>query len=624
MGLAGLLAVFSVMHRLGALSSVRKCLRATLVVLSFVVVIPVLVVVDVLANCQTLVWRSVCLGTCEARSRLKDIGNIVRVFGSIGLHNLSASISKITTNIRLCAHQGYEKALSIIPFIKVDLKTLLAHVYIGVVNFATLYKQRIVDFAVNASAAFNRRRLPLVLEAHVQIPDPIEHEHDPTPPAYPPVNPIADPPDDGVQDPTPPSLPSPDPPEDNRQDVQDNPPTPTAFWDVESWTDSLIPGLASKVELAGLRAVTDMGSGVYGDVIKVQNDAKTYAIKRIKRGQEALVNEPTPDLILREVNALIKMVDHAATPTVHGVFENKVGHYIIMDCGERSLASVVGSFTLASAKFFAAELVLGLHALHTRGILHRDIKPANLVVGADGHLLVVDFGLAHHFEDPNPNTNPEWHRLYEIGGDHFPLLWADDPDNPHWECEPKGSQAYACEKRMLGLPYSYATDLWSVGVTFYSCIGRGELPYFGPVGAEYEQNEETGDESDSSSDDEERDGAGDGDDLEKSDTAELGDDDDNTDHGESVDGAIAGHADDGDDNSDVDDDDDDSQKIVWIPTPGFAYNDHSAIRDFFEKIFSTVPGTRFESYDELKRHVMWGRDHDWTAHEQRRLSPPSL
>ncbi|KAJ7646698.1 kinase-like domain-containing protein [Roridomyces roridus] len=608
MGMAGLLAVFSVIHRLGALSTVRKCFRTILVLLSSIVVIPVLVVVDVLANCQTLVWRSVCLGTCVARSRLKDIGNIVRVFGSIGLHNLCASISKITTNVRLCAHQGYENALSIIPLINIHAQATLIRVYISLIHVAVVCKQHIVDFTVKVSAAF--RRLPLVLEAHVQVPDPIEHEPDPAPPADPPVVPIADPPDDRVQDPTPtsafnPPLPAPPyQPEHNRQGVQDNPPTPTAFWDVESWTDSLIPGLSSNVELAGLRAVTDMGSGVSGDVIKVQNDqnATTYAIKQIKRGQEALVNEPTPDVILREVNALMKMVAHHAAPTVHGVFENKVGHYIIMDCGERSLASVVGSFTLASAKFFAAELVLGLHALHTRGIIHRDIKPANLVVGADGHLLIVDFGLAHHFEDPEASTHPEWQRLYEVGGDHFPLLWADDPDNPHRECEPKGSQAYSCEKRMLGLPYSYATDLWSVGVTFYQWIGRGELPYFGPAGSEFlEQDEDgsTGDASESSSDDRES-------------------------ERESVDGAAAEHADDGDDNSDVDDDDEDSQKIVWIPRPDFHYNDHTAIRDFFDKIFSTVPGTRFESYDELKRHVMWGRDHDWTAHEQRRLPPPAL
>ncbi|KAJ7646691.1 kinase-like domain-containing protein [Roridomyces roridus] len=636
MGLAGLLAVFSVIHRLGALRSVRRYLRSTMVVLLSVVIISVLVVVDVLASCQAFVWRTVRLGTYEAHSRLKDSLKVVGVIVDTGLRRLSITILKNITIVRLRAHQGYENAISTIPFSQIHLKTLFARVYIGLIDVATVYKQHIVDCAVNASAAFNRRR-----EADLQVPEPKQHEPDPPPPADPPGNPIPDP-DDGVQDPTPtstfnppPPAPTPrpptlDPPEDSRQGAQDNPPTPTAFWDVENWTDSLIPGLASKVDLAGLRVVNDLGAGTFGEVMKVydQQNGKTFAVKKIKRGQKALVKVPTPKAILSEVTALMKMGHHPAVPTVHGVYENETAHYIIMDCGQRSFASGPGSLTLASAKFFLAELVLGLHALHTRGIIHRDIKPANLVVGADGHLMIVDFGLAHHFEDPNPNTNPEWHRLYEVGGDHFPLLWADDPDNPHRECEPKGSQAYSCEKRMLGLPYSYATDLWSVGVTFYQWIGRGELPYFGPAGSEFlEQDEDgsTGDASESSSDDRESESEGDDDDLEKSDTAELGDDDDNTDHGESVDGAAAEHADDGDDNSDVDDDDDeDSQEIVWIPRPDFHYNDHSAIRDFFDKIFSTVPGTRFESYDELKRHVMWGRDHDWTTHEQPRLSPPSL
>ncbi|CDO73607.1 hypothetical protein BN946_scf185014.g77 [Trametes cinnabarina] len=45
-------------------------------------------------------------------------------------------------------------------------------------------------------------------------------------------------------------------------------------------------------------------------------------------------------------------------------------------------------------KFYFANLVLALEFLHTQGIVHSDVKPENLVLGADGYLMLTDFGLA--------------------------------------------------------------------------------------------------------------------------------------------------------------------------------------------------------------------------------------
>ena len=45
-----------------------------------------------------------------------------------------------------------------------------------------------------------------------------------------------------------------------------------------------------------------------------------------------------------------------------------------------------------AAKFYLAEMVLAIDAVHQMGYVHRDIKPENVLVSADGHIRLVDFG----------------------------------------------------------------------------------------------------------------------------------------------------------------------------------------------------------------------------------------
>lgn len=48
------------------------------------------------------------------------------------------------------------------------------------------------------------------------------------------------------------------------------------------------------------------------------------------------------------------------------------------------------------AKFYLAQLVHAIHYIHTQDIVHRDLKPENLLLSEDGHLKVIDFGIAKH------------------------------------------------------------------------------------------------------------------------------------------------------------------------------------------------------------------------------------
>jgi serine/threonine protein kinase len=55
-----------------------------------------------------------------------------------------------------------------------------------------------------------------------------------------------------------------------------------------------------------------------------------------------------------------------------------------------------GKFSEKEVRFYAAELILGLEHLHSKGFIYRDLKPENILLDAEGHLRLADFGLSKY------------------------------------------------------------------------------------------------------------------------------------------------------------------------------------------------------------------------------------
>ena len=106
--------------------------------------------------------------------------------------------------------------------------------------------------------------------------------------------------------------------------------------------------------------------------------------------------------LLREARAAAQL-DHPFICKVYEVGEHDGRAFFAMEFVEgvtlrARLAS--GRLTTDEALRIGGEIAEALNFAHSRGIVHRDIKPANVMLAADGHVKVMDFGVAKRVVAP--------------------------------------------------------------------------------------------------------------------------------------------------------------------------------------------------------------------------------
>ncbi len=103
----------------------------------------------------------------------------------------------------------------------------------------------------------------------------------------------------------------------------------------------------------------------------------------------------------REARLLAKL-EHPNLVPIYGVGRRGATPFIVMKYLEgQTLADLLhdrSRLTCREVVPLLRQVCAGLGFIHARGVIHRDIKPGNLFVGLDGHLTLLDFGVAH---DPN-------------------------------------------------------------------------------------------------------------------------------------------------------------------------------------------------------------------------------
>lgn len=137
-----------------------------------------------------------------------------------------------------------------------------------------------------------------------------------------------------------------------------------------------------------------LGRGGMGTVLRgrARDGGAPVAIKLHDQGFGADVRER----VLREGD-LATHLEHPHLVALHGIFEDREGRLaLVYDLIEgRDLTAVRSDRTPAPSELCAwvREVADGLDFLHGRGLLHRDLKPSNLMLGRDGRVRLIDYGL---------------------------------------------------------------------------------------------------------------------------------------------------------------------------------------------------------------------------------------
>ncbi|TVY13381.1 cAMP-dependent protein kinase catalytic subunit [Lachnellula arida] len=150
--------------------------------------------------------------------------------------------------------------------------------------------------------------------------------------------------------------------------------------------------------------VRTLGTGTFARVWlvrladpKEEDRDKVFALKVLRKVE--VIKLKQVDHVNHERSVLADIAGHPFITTLITSFSDHDSLYMLLDyCPGGEVFSYLRKakrFDENTARFYAAEIVLILEFLHEReGVAYRDLKPENLLLDAEGHIKLVDFGFA--------------------------------------------------------------------------------------------------------------------------------------------------------------------------------------------------------------------------------------
>ena len=208
--------------------------------------------------------------------------------------------------------------------------------------------------------------------------------------------------------------------------------------------------------LGSYEILAPLGSGGMGEVYRAR-DRKLDRDVAVKVLPESVAKDADAlSRFEREAKA-VAALSHPNILAIHDFGSQDGTAYAVMELleGETLRGKIdAGPVSQRQAVDWTLQIAKGLSAAHEKGVVHRDLKPENVFVTKDGHVKILDFGLAKRVETASPADETS----APTGSGHTaPGLVM-------------GTVGYMSPEQVRGLPVDHRSDVFSLGAILYELL----------------------------------------------------------------------------------------------------------------------------------------------------------